>query len=149
MNRFLHIDSRNRVPDSSQSRAVFNLPEPVRGIRSFRVKYVQFTNTLYNVTADSNTLALSSGGGPYVLTPDFYRSAELIAAIGALVPGIVTLDKDGELNWTLPGGTTIDMVNTTLHRQLGLDPAREYAGGGPFTTHLQLAFPMSVCLFSP
>jgi hypothetical protein len=152
MNRFLHIDSRNRTTSSTPSRAEFNLPEPVRGLKQFRVKYVQFTNQLHNVTADSNTLTLASAAGQAIITPGFYSASDLVAAIHTQLPGLVSLNgSTGLLSWTL-GPNKIRMEATTIYRQLGLDPSRNTRGspyGGSFTSQIQLSFPMSVCLVSP
>lgn len=140
INKFLHIDSRNRISGSTPSHAEFNLPEPIRGISRFRLKYLQFVNTFFNVTAESNTLALLSGS-VVTVDPGFYRATELVQALGVPVLG-----QDGQLSWDL-GTDVVDFANTTIHRQLGLDPAKVYTGS--FVTTLQLAMPQSICLVSP
>ena len=141
MNRFLHICSQSRSEHSTAAEAEFLLPQPIRSIKRFKVKYVQFTNKLHNITSFNNKFVTNLQN--VTITPGYYRSEELVAA---LPPGVCTLGEDSELNWTM-AGEIINFEYTTLKHVLGFTKNGNLTGN--FTTLLQLQFPASVSLYSP
>ena len=145
MTRFLHVDSRRRNAKSTTSRAEFDMPVHIRGLHQFRVKYFSFCNQLYNIVTGSNDTLVT--GSTSTIPQGYYTHAQLVAAIDALVPGILTAGPGGALKWTL-GAATIDVVNTTMRDVLGLSD-RQNTFTGTFTTYANLATPQSVCLYSP
>jgi hypothetical protein len=123
------------------------MPVHIRGVSKFRVKYFSFCNQLYNIIAGSNNTLVAGGVSQGSIPQGYYTHATLVAAIDALVPGILTAGPDGALNWTL-GSASIDLTATTMRDVLGLsDRKRTYTG--TFTTYASLATPQSVCLYSP
>jgi hypothetical protein len=146
----LYLDSRNRTPSSTPSRARFNLSRPLKGVTRYQIKSISLVNTFHNITSDNNTVTTS--GGSFSLDQGFYSAAQLIDVLDASLvqiygaSEIVTLNSDNTLNWSL-GTNSIITSGSTMSHVLGLDPNQAYTGS--FTSQLFLALPQYISVSCP
>jgi hypothetical protein len=147
----LYLDSRNRTPSSTPSRARFNLSRPLKGVTRYQIKSISLVNTYHNITSDNNTVTTS--GGSFSLDRGFYSAAQLIDVLDASLvqiygaSEIVTLNSDNTLNWSL-GTNSIITSGSTMSHVLGLDP-NQASYTGSFTSQLFLALPQYISVSCP
>ena len=144
----IHIDSRDKIDGTTNSRPSFHMTEALPNCVSYHVLSCVFVNTLYNVRKESNVLRYSTDNGTTYQTlsvpSDFYSPESLKLLLEPALGPILFDNETKKYTFVLSSNIVIDCTQAcTLRYVLGLPTDRPTVTGN-FQTNVFFSSPMYV-----